>query len=672
MNYPSMFDDEPERKPTVPYAQGDERTVEKEEGPTGADPGLSPVGPPSLGIHHADCLDFLRTVPDATFTAIVTDPPYGLSFMGKGWDKVLPPDEVWRECLRVLKPGGVALVFSGTRTFHRLTCSVEDAGFEIRDCMMWLYGSGFPKSLDVSKAIDKAAGAEREVTGSKLDRPGYHLSGHSGGEAFGHGLSSSTPETRAKSAEITAPATPAARTWSGYGTALKPSNEPILWFQKPLTEVPQPSTLQEMTSLLGAALCPMFDAKSAEPTFMSSLPDCPGVSASVAQLVALCRGAACDESLERMGTCSSPEVGSTCLSIATSWSAILGALCSRPSTFTTRMGVALTTACETLKCLILETMPEDIIRAASCPVGSKSSVETANVSSTDGEESRNVIQNATALALVSWRQSVSGTSVASAAASSLRIIRSVSTALGSVTHLIEENTLAPNWEPIVVAMKPTDGTFAANALAHGVAGVNVDGCRVGEGEGGEKPEYVPNDKNAVYGKAMGGGAWKNTNGRWPANLVLDEEAGAMLDEQSKGKMHGAGGVRTGSKNPRKENHSPSSYTMKRNTGDMHRFGDSGGASRFFYCAKASKRDRALGLPSEGAIENAHPTVKPVELMRWLVRLVTMPQATLVLDPFCGSGSTGVACGMEGVDFVGVEREAEYVELARKRIEGTTT
>ncbi len=114
---------------------------------------------------HGDCLERMRELPDCSVDACVTDPPYGLSFMNKAWDHDVPQAVVWREVLRVLKPGGHLLAFAGTRTQHRMAVQIEDAGFEIRDMIAWVYGSGFPKSLDVSKAIDKAAGAEREVVG---------------------------------------------------------------------------------------------------------------------------------------------------------------------------------------------------------------------------------------------------------------------------------------------------------------------------------------------------------------------------------------------------------------------------------------------------------------------------------------------------------------------------
>jgi site-specific DNA-methyltransferase (adenine-specific) len=173
-------------------------------------------------LRFGDCLDVLRTLPDCSVDAVVTDPPYGLAFMGKRWDYDVPSEDGWRECLRVLKPGGHLLAFAGTRTQHRMACRIEDAGFEIRDMIAWVYGSGFPKSLDVSKAIDKAAGAEREVVGSKLGQPGYSLSEHKGREVYAGDWSDPAAECA-----ITAPATPEAQQWAGWGTALKPALEPI-------------------------------------------------------------------------------------------------------------------------------------------------------------------------------------------------------------------------------------------------------------------------------------------------------------------------------------------------------------------------------------------------------------------------------------------------------------
>ena len=160
-------------------------------------------------LYLGDCVEVMATLPADSVDSIVTDPPYGLGFMGKAWD-ALPPGEEWaRECLRVLKPGGHLLAFGGTRTWHRLAVAVEDAGFELRDSIAWLYGSGFPKSLDVSKAIDKAAGAER---------PTYARA------AFGGTFSDDGGTTYGTAIDGT-PITDAAREWQGWGMLVEQAAE---------------------------------------------------------------------------------------------------------------------------------------------------------------------------------------------------------------------------------------------------------------------------------------------------------------------------------------------------------------------------------------------------------------------------------------------------------------
>lgn len=331
----------------------------------------------SAAVLHGDSLDKLGMIKAESISALITDPPYGLGFMGKDWDKALPDPAIWSACLRVMKPGAHGLVFGGTRLWHRLAVHLEDSGFEIRDTLMWVYGSGFPKSLDVGKAIDKAAGAEREVVGI-AGRSGAKRACMAGDFTGGEYMES-------------APATDAAKQWDGWGTALKPA-----------------------------------------------------------------------------------------------------------------------------------------------------------------------------------------------------------------------------WEPILLIRKPLSGTVAANVQEHGTGGINVDGCRVGEGTGKPRPEYTPNQRNAVYGTGMGGGAWENTSGRWPTNFIPQEMAADLLGDKA----------------------------------------------RFFYCPKASKKDRGDG--------NNHPTVKPQELMRWLCRLITPPGGT-VLDPFAGSGSTLVAAKAEGFPSIGIEREAEYCGIIKGRL-----
>jgi site-specific DNA-methyltransferase (adenine-specific) len=409
-------------------------------------------------LYLGDCLDVLRGLPDASVDSVVTDPPYGLSFMGKKWDYDVPSEAIWRECLRVLKPGGHLLAFAGTRTQHRMAVRIEDAGFEIRDMIAWVYGSGFPKSLDVSKAIDKAAGARREVIGVDTARAA-RLVNQTGKYETDGGWSAGN-----RSADITAPATEAARQWQGWGTALKPA-----------------------------------------------------------------------------------------------------------------------------------------------------------------------------------------------------------------------------LEPITVARKPLIGTVANNVLEHGTGALNVDGCRVGNEVRYNAPAGNKAGGNSLNMSAVGmpqDAKGSTASGRWPANLIHDgseevvelfPQTGPSPKQYEKTK---AGWLAPGSLHIKSELQS-------------REYGDSGSAARFFYCAKASCADRNDGC--EGMPErmphppsgdgrawdiagskstpraNHHPTVKPTDLMRYLCRLVTPPNGT-VLDPFMGSGSTGKAAALEGFDFIGIEREVEYLNIARARIE----
>ena len=192
-----------------------------------------------IDLVHGDCIEKMREMGDNSADSIVTDPPYGLGFMGKKWDALPPSLEVFEECLRVLKPGGHLLAFGGSRTYHRLAVAVEDAGFDIRDQIMWVYGQGFPKSLDVSKAIDKAAGHVR-----KSDyKPNYKNTTH--GNGMGGGVKTSEDP----------PATDAARQWEGWGTALKPAHEPIVMARKPLAGTVAANVMEYGTGAINVDGC---------------------------------------------------------------------------------------------------------------------------------------------------------------------------------------------------------------------------------------------------------------------------------------------------------------------------------------------------------------------------------------------------------------------------------
>ena len=173
-----------------------------------------------------DNIQALKEIEDNSIDSVVTDPPYGLSFMGKKWDYDVPSKELWLEVFRVLKPGGHLLSFGGSRTYHRLAVGIEDAGFEIRDQIMWVYGSGFPKSLNIGKAVDKLQGNERVVVGNRKEH-----------DIRGNALMEATvPEYKKEISQIEINITKGNSKWEGWGTALKPAHEPIVLARKPLSE----------------------------------------------------------------------------------------------------------------------------------------------------------------------------------------------------------------------------------------------------------------------------------------------------------------------------------------------------------------------------------------------------------------------------------------------------
>ncbi|NBO54515.1 MAG: site-specific DNA-methyltransferase [Actinobacteria bacterium] len=182
-------------------------------------------------LFNGDCIAEMKKMPDCSVHAIVTDPPYELGFMGKSWDAtgIAYNVDVWKECLRVLKPGGHLLSFGGSRTYHRMACAIEDAGFEIRDQIMWVYSSGFPKSLNISKKIDDILGLEREVVGFKRGTTVAPDNTGEGGYRGGVGVKQASANV-----PVTIPASDEAKVWDGFGTALKPSHEPIVMARKPL------------------------------------------------------------------------------------------------------------------------------------------------------------------------------------------------------------------------------------------------------------------------------------------------------------------------------------------------------------------------------------------------------------------------------------------------------
>jgi site-specific DNA-methyltransferase (adenine-specific) len=198
-----------------------------------------------MQVINSDCIEAMKAMADNSVDSIVTDPPYELGFMGKSWDSsgVAFNVEVWQEALRVLKPGGHLIAFSGSRTYHRMAVAIEDAGFEIRDQIMWVYGSGFPKSMDISKAIDKASGFVGDVIGTEKVDIGMQ------GGSMHAGRSRNVIER-----EITA-ISGEAKQWQGWGTALKPAHEPIVVARKPLIGTVAENVLTHGTGALNIDGC---------------------------------------------------------------------------------------------------------------------------------------------------------------------------------------------------------------------------------------------------------------------------------------------------------------------------------------------------------------------------------------------------------------------------------
>jgi DNA modification methylase len=498
----------------------------------------------NIQLINDDCLVALKTIPDNSVDSIVTDAPYHLTsivkrfgkegsapatdgvfarstkgFMGKEWDggDIAFRTDVWAECLRVLKPGGHLLSFGGSRTYHRMAVAIEDAGFEIRDQIMWIYAQGFPKSHNIGKAIDKR-----------------------GGESIG---------------------------WFGE------------WLKKWRSdnEIPQ-STIAEL-----------FPSKTGNLT----------------------------------GCVSNWELGNN-LPTNEQFNLI----------------------CETynLPFKSLEEAEREFIGTKTSGIG--------KAFTKDGWGSGN---------------------------DEVEITKGYSDWEGWGT------ALKPAHEPICMARKPlSEKSVVENVLKWGTGGINIDGCRIGTDDTRSKASLT------ALGQNSGWNAHNNKEviagsecGRFPANIMFDEEAGKLLDEQS--------GISKSQKRKPEYNkltEYTNTYTPKASDyRDDNTYADKGGASRFFYSPKVSKKERNAGLEDieefkvndgrkakadtphqrgETLRKNTHPTVKPIKLCEYLITLIT-PKGGVVLDPFMGSGSTGIGAKNLGMSFIGIEREEEYFNISKQRI-----
>ena len=593
-------------------------------------------------IYNGDCLELMPQLAAGSVDSIVTDPPYGLKFMGKGWDHGVPGVPYWQQALRVAKPGAHLLAFGGTRTYHRLAVAIEDAGWEIRDCIMWVYGSGFPKSLDVSKAIDKAAGAEREFRpiGNPIKRmiPGADQNEN------GSWIKDSGREFQPGESE---PATDDARQWEGWGTAIKPSHEPVIWATKPLTVIPLEDMIQAQ-HLIGELLCLFIsNANNVQSLLLSSLHAQQRGFGSAHMIAALSHGTLRQGESALMDMFRSREAGKISLSIVESWRLLSAANLPGGSTFTTSMALGMTTALKTFNLLVSEiiqeyTTPEDrnkvgqLLRAT---IAERALNDTSTTCKRIGTFAQELAT------LLAERKSATN-----AESDSTRMARIASSVLASAITSLEER-VDPAYEPILVARKPLIGTVAANVLKHGTGAINVDGCRVGTDDTrqlkrGGKNDF-PNEDDSWEPKSVIAGS---ACGRWPANLIHDgsDEVTGLFPNQTSG----------GTPAKRSSDKFRNSFgTFKGGEAESGIGSSKGSAARFFYCAKANKKERR---------NSKHPTIKPLALMQYLVRLVTPPGA-VVLDPFMGSGTTLEAAWVEGMQAIGMDLSAGYCDDAAERI-----
>jgi DNA modification methylase len=615
-------------------------------------------------LYCGDCREVVPAL-DTNFDLLLTDPPYGLSFMGSKWDYDVPSAELWAICLASLKPGAHLMAFAGTRTQHRMACAIEDAGFEIRDMLAWVYASGFAKSLNVSKAIDKINGQPADVlkftawmrstglTAKQINEAtGNCMASHyltdksqpavpttaswhklrplcgdvpqwvdamvarieaerevvgSDTKARSMGSGSAIPtlgtETVYKTWDITAPATEAALQWNGFGTGLKPSHEPVGVYRKGLTiEIALGILLASLTEEIWMPICQWSNVSASDAEDLLS-----GIR----------------RKLEKAGAFSVVE--SAKISALENIESVI--LAARSSMLRGRME-----------------NEKDTTKAASVQGDANLSGKKQDTRERGTQAGRadamsmvdtfiSAITDRTGQNIALLWSDILGAILSQANTYITATALKLTIGLKTLKSLVQANTsrgigssksVSPSHEPITLARRPLIGTVAENVLRYGTGALNIDAARIAHNEPCKmmQPSQAnidnPSEKCRQAGRREAVLELK-PSGRWPANFCHDG--------------------------------SPELMDLFPVTGDYS-------AARFFFCAKASQSERGDG--------NSHPTVKPIALLQWLIRLGLPPNGVL-LDPFAGSGSTGIAARKMGARAVLIEREERYCEIAALRM-----
>ena len=721
----------------------------------------------------ADCLEHMRTMPDNSVDAIVTDPPYGLAFMGVAWDTfgdgrkgggrsnatfdqvggnhhpTCSADQartrksenakfqaamtpIFAEALRVAKPGAHLLCFGGTRTFHRMACAIEDAGWEIRDCIMWVYGcldeetevlvdgefvpytevkvGDLALGYDIESGNfswqriedtylydydDTAYAIQSDCTDQLVSRNHRCIVERGGVEQF------ALAELVALEREASVPVLEGLH---GLFDHLPMPDERAGGAQQDMlervrcgdsaytTEEAQGSRTEHDLSCMRQKVlrASCVAEESQDELLLGELQEQSGVRSEVDGV--------------QHGTSNANVRGTETVAQETNDWPTEPSMEGRSNVPSSQGQLREREVREVSSGISVDGSQGRVRDGASFGRGASDRQTTCSDGSCSSHQPRSVGQQVREPDAVPEQQSTQALRGAWGAKTTLARVTPVhykgkmwciKVATGAfvarrhgkifitgnsgfpksmdVSKAIEKKhgadaaaqwdgwgtCLKPAWEPIIVARKPLDGTVAHNVLTWGVGALNIDACRVptsNELSTHGDSQWRDEKSAQVYGSykpAKRGQTNGQKIGRFPANLVHDGSQMVLdLFPQSKGQQADL----TGNEPSRPTKNIYGEYSDRQS---FAKRGDSGSAARFFYCAKASKKDRGEG--------NNHPTVKPTELMKWLVKLVT-PEGGVVLDPFAGSGTTLVACKMLGRDCIGIEREPEYAEIIKRRLE----
>lgn len=590
-------------------------------------------------LHHGDCLHVLPSLDADSVDTVVTDPPYGLSFMGKDWDHGVPGVPFWREVYRVMKPGAMLCAFGGTRTFHRLTCAIEDAGFQIRDTLVWLYASGFPKSHDISKAIDREAGAERETIRNYIAPDGKRRWG-------GNSFSVGDPPDGREEGTITAPATPAAQTWHGYGTALKPAWEPIILAMKPLSGTFAQNALEHGVAGIWVDGCRVGTTVETWPvsrSFSSGIS--PGYTDGIEKGPTQETGDApagrwppnvlldpeAGEMVDRVSgeSRSTPRTPSENHHTGSVTNFQRGSEASQHDDHggASRFFPSIEPD-SPLWYNRVETIQYAIRSCLSC--GNENAEVTLSYvgESREAEKSTQSRNTYTSGSKITGRFLTDSSSITSTAKRQTT---------GSKTSSLSAERITPDTIRQTSGNETETGSGIVRCVTCGsLWTIFTDGEQQGDND---TVSLVP--------------ARSTPNGYGPTGSTSTNTSASLARKTS---------------NPRIEpDELRFAYVPKASRAERNR-GLEGLPERDRQQYGSIRQNRGAGYEEASTGRNHHPTVKPIDLLRWLVRLTRTPTGGVVLDPFAGSGSTGVACMLEARDFIGIELEAEYVEIARRRIE----